>query len=509
MTVSTFTPRTPAPSVTLAREPAAAAPSKTYPDDRRGPLRPFRLVASRARIAGPALSMGIRLIDATLVILIAVGAVATFMPSGLAGASLIGFLPYGLALAVLIIALSAFDAYAFRPRQDLVSHLAGVAGAFVVTTALVSIALLSPALAAANALKLWLATSFSVVVLGHMAAWTLVRHLRRTGKLTPNIVLVGGGQNAEHLVDAALASGEFAILGLFDDRVGRAKAIRGVPVLGGMAALIDHKIIPFIDRIVICVPPGAQGRVRELIGRLSVLPNPITLFVGEEGASLDAEVARLADMPLAYVCGRPDNYLRAFSKRVQDLAIGLLALILLAPLMAAVAIAIRLDGPGPVFFRQRRHGFNNEEITVWKFRSMRTDMSDFTAAQQITKGDPRVTRVGAFIRRTSIDELPQVFNVLAGEMSLVGPRPHAIGMKTGDVESAKLVTEYAHRHRMKPGMTGWAAIHGSRGPVDTPALVSQRVALDVAYIDRQSFWLDLYIMAMTIPCLLGDSETVR
>ena len=142
-----------------------------------------------------------------------------------------------------------------------------------------------------------------------------------------------------------------------------------------------------------------------------------------------------------------------------------------APLMALIALAIKLDSPGPVFFRQRRHGFNNEEILVWKFRSMRHGSDRSGGAQQVRFDDDRVTRVGRFIRRTSLDELPQLFNVLKGEMSLVGPRPHAVGMKTGDTQSAKLVAEYAHRHRMKPGMTGWAAIKGSRGPVDTPELV--------------------------------------
>ncbi|MDO8411416.1 MAG: sugar transferase, partial [Phenylobacterium sp.] len=165
--------------------------------------------------------------------------------------------------------------------------------------------------------------------------------------------------------------------------------------------------------------------------------------------------------------------------------------------------------PGPILFRQRRQGFNNEEIVVWKFRSMRHDLADARARQQVQADDVRVTRVGRFIRRTSLDELPQIFNVLAGEMSLVGPRPHAIGMMTGDVESARLVAEYAHRHRMKPGMTGWAAIHGSRGPVDTPADVRRRIQLDIEYIERQSIWLDLCIIALTIPCLLGDRQGVR
>jgi len=136
-------------------------------------------------------------------------------------------------------------------------------------------------------------------------------------------------------------------------------------------------------------------------------------------------------------------------------------------------------------------------------------LRDETAGRQIERDDARVTRVGRFIRRTSLDELPQLFNVLRGEMSLVGPRPHAPGTKTGDVESARLVAEYAHRHRMKPGMTGWAAIKGSRGAMETPEQVRRRVALDIEYIERQSFWLDLYIMVMTLPCLLGDRQGAR
>jgi lipopolysaccharide/colanic/teichoic acid biosynthesis glycosyltransferase len=177
--------------------------------------------------------------------------------------------------------------------------------------------------------------------------------------------------------------------------------------------------------------------------------------------------------------------------------------------MLLIALAIKLDSPGPVFFRQRRHGFNSEVILVWKFRSMRHGSDTSGGSRQIRYDDERVTRVGRIIRRTSLDELPQIFNVLKGEMSLVGPRPHAVGMKTGETESAKLVAEYAHRNRMKPGMTGWAAIRGSRGPVDTPELVRERVRLDIEYIERQSLMLDLVIMAMTIPCLIGDRKTVR
>ena len=140
---------------------------------------------------------------------------------------------------------------------------------------------------------------------------------------------------------------------------------------------------------------------------------------------------------------------------------------------------------------------------------MRIEMTDATAAVQVQAKDQRITRLGRFIRRTSLDELPQLFNVLDGDMSLVGPRPHAIGMKTGHEDSARLVADYAWRHRIKPGMTGWAAIHGSRGPLNSAEDVRRRVSYDVEYIERQNIWLDLYIMAMTVPCLLGDRDAVR
>jgi lipopolysaccharide/colanic/teichoic acid biosynthesis glycosyltransferase len=192
-----------------------------------------------------------------------------------------------------------------------------------------------------------------------------------------------------------------------------------------------------------------------------------------------------------------------------DFVLSAAALVVLLPVFLAIAAAIALDSPGSVFFRQRRHGFLGEEVMVWKFRTMRSDRTDLQARQQVRPDDDRITRVGRFLRRTSLDELPQLWNVLRGEMSLVGPRPHAVGMLTAGTEASRLVETYAHRHRIKPGLTGWAAIKGSRGPVDTPEAVRRRIALDLDYIERQSVWLDLAIMLRTIPCLLGDRSSVR
>ena len=207
------------------------------------------------------------------------------------------------------------------------------------------------------------------------------------------------------------------------------------------------------------------------------------------------------------------------AKRLFDIVLALLALLLLSPVMLAAALAVWLDSGRPVLFAQMRVGRGTQPFRLFKFRSMVVDAEARLAALQASnemdgpvfkiQRDPRITRVGRWLRRTSLDELPQLLNVLAGQMSLVGPRPHAIGMKTGDTESARLVADYAHRHRIKPGMTGWAAIQGSRGPLHSEADVRRRVQLDIDYVERQSVWLDLWILLVTVPVLLGDRAAVR
>jgi exopolysaccharide biosynthesis polyprenyl glycosylphosphotransferase len=188
-----------------------------------------------------------------------------------------------------------------------------------------------------------------------------------------------------------------------------------------------------------------------------------------------------------------------------DKAIASLALIVLAPVMAAVALAVRLDSRGPVLFRQKRLGFDNEPIEVLKFRSMYADQADAGAARLVTRDDPRVTRVGRFIRRTSLDELPQLLNVLRGELSLVGPRPHALAAKAADRLYHEAVDGYFARHKVKPGITGWAQIHGWRGETDTLEKIQKRVEHDLHYIENWSLMLDLYILLRT-PLALLESE---
>jgi putative colanic acid biosynthesis UDP-glucose lipid carrier transferase len=181
-------------------------------------------------------------------------------------------------------------------------------------------------------------------------------------------------------------------------------------------------------------------------------------------------------------------------KSAEDLIVGTLALIVFAPVMALVALAVKIDDGGPILFRQRRHGLNKRVIHVLKFRTMRV-MEDGAAVTQAISGDPRITRIGRFLRMTSLDELPQLFNVIRGEMSLVGPRPHAL---VHDDHFGEMLERYANRHQVKPGMTGWAQVCGLRGPTETPDKMRARVEHDLVYIQQWSLWFDLKILAMTV-----------
>ena len=492
--------------------PASAKPP--IQGDRRGPLRPKALVSTRSRLRGDRVAHLFRTADIAALAALTWAMCDRANPMGVWMSPVGAVAPFFAGALLLIYSLGSTGAYGFRAREGVFQHLLPVAGAFAIAgTALAGILLLARAPDfLVQDLTLWFGLGLALFCALHIGWWVMVRQLRQSGRLTPNIVIVGATKNAERIIKSALERRDVAVLGVFDDRLGRApEQIAGVPVLGVTSDLIGHRMMPFVDRVVITVTSTAQARIRAIAAQLRTLPNEVTLLMdigqdgGEAGASRTA-ASRMADMPLARLAGKSQDPDRAASKRLQDLVFALLGLIVAAPIMAVVALAIRLDSPGPIFFRQRRQGFNNEEIVVWKFRSMIHARADERATRQVSYDDDRITRVGRFIRRTSLDELPQIWNVLKGEMSLVGPRPHSPTMKTGAVESSRLVAEYAHRHRMKPGLTGWAAIKGSRGPVDTPESVRRRVALDIEYIERQSFWLDLYIMLMTLPCLLTERQ---
>ena len=499
----------------IRRSPAVAGIDS--PSDagrpRRGPFRPDVWLNTRQRNATRLRVFYFRGFDIVAVGVVAAIAVAGLFPGPLLSASLADMAPFGLGAVAILGLMRSLGLYRFDRGHGLAPHLAAVTGvvaAGVLLAAVISLGLhgvATPWLAYGQ----WGFATLTLLLAMHTAWSLLVADWRRSGALTPNIAVVGATRHAERLIEEALQRRDLNVLGVFDDRLARSPdAIAGVPVLGEADALLNHRLTPYIDRIVLAIDPKAEARVRDLTARLGALPIRLTLLVDPKAAEQrNAALEKLAQAPLAPLDGPVDPDRRAFHKRLQDIVLSGLALILLSPALLLIALLVRIDSPGPALFRQRRHGFNQEEIVVWKFRTMRHETADATAARQVTADDDRVTRIGRFLRVSSLDELPQLLNVLRGEMSLVGPRPHAIGMKTGETESARLVADYAHRHRIKPGMTGWAAIKGSRGPMHTAAEVRRRVQLDIDYIERQSFWLDLWVIAVTIPVLLGDRMSVR
>lgn len=408
--------------------------------------------------------------------------------------------------------------YRFRYAEPLHAHLVRVIAGATAGTALV--ALMASAGQASHAALLWnLCAAISLALFSlHANYLGLVRAATRKGLLSDNVVIVGATRAAGQIISRNVRERELNILGYFDDRAIRTAAtmMGDAPHLGCVDDLLGWDGLPEVDRVVITVTSTAQARVRDLIDRLRNLPQEIILVLDLDGFNPEqTSLARVVDAPAAYVSGAPRDIQRAAIKRLFDLLVASSSLVLLAIPMAVIALMIKLDSKGPVLFRQKRHGFNNEIIRVWKFRTMRqendaeTRQAEDGIIRQTQPDDPRVTRIGRFLRISSLDELPQLLNVLASEMSIVGPRPHAVGMTAGSIEVTRTVGDYAHRHRMKPGMTGWAQINGSRGPCDTAEEVRERVRLDLEYVNRASVWLDAYIVLMTVPRLLGDGRRRR
>lgn len=360
--------------------------------------------------------------------------------------------------------------------------------------------------------RVWLASWFFggavLLVVYRMALRALVMVWTRQGRLRRRTAIVGGGSDAEILIEQirASASNDIAMLGLFDDRIDDRSpdSVAGVPKLGKVADLIEFARRTTVDLVIVSMPLSAEKRVLDMLTQLWVLPVDIRLSAHMSKLKFTNKAySYVGDIAVFDMADRPISDWNLVFKWVFDKVVALTALVLLSPVMIATAIAIKLESKGPVFFMQQRHGFNNELINIYKFRSMRSDMLDSGAAKLVTRGDQRVTRVGKFIRKTSIDELPQLFNVLKGELSIVGPRPHALQAKADNKLYYDAVEGYFARHRVKPGMTGWAQINGWRGETDTIDKIMQRVNHDLYYIEHWSILFDLYIVMMTPVRLLN------
>jgi Undecaprenyl-phosphate glucose phosphotransferase len=330
----------------------------------------------------------------------------------------------------------------------------------------------------------------------------LLSAAEKRGELARRAVVVGGGKQCEDLILRLARSNSKAIriLGVFDDRQDERSpdTIGLFRKIGTFDELEAYCRDNWVDLLIVALPPSAEERILQLIRKLWELPIDVRIAAHSSRLKLSKRAySYVGDVPFLAVFDRPLSDWNAAVKAIFDRVVGATALLALSPVMLAVALAVKLDSRGPILFRQKRHGFNNDLVWIYKFRSMYVDMADADAARQVTRGDPRVTRVGRFIRKTSLDELPQLINVVTGQLSLVGPRPHAVATKAGNTLYQEAIDGYFARHRMKPGITGWAQINGWRGETDTLEKLERRIEHDLHYIDNWSLAFDLYILAMT------------
>jgi Undecaprenyl-phosphate glucose phosphotransferase len=343
--------------------------------------------------------------------------------------------------------------------------------------------------------------------------FVIARRLRRwadEGRYFRAVAVVGAGPLGQRFVEAIQAERSLGlrIVGLFDDRRSRVPpTVAGVPVIGSTADLINHVRYGEIDLVVIAIPLSAEDRVLQFARQLRALPVDVRLLSDAVGFNLaNRAVSYWAGIPALNIADKPMTGWSSLFKRLSDLVLASTALVILAPLLALVALLVRLDSPGPALFRQKRHGFNHNLFDIYKFRTMRTEATDQAAEKLVTKDDERVTKLGRFLRRSSIDELPQLWNVLKGDMSLVGPRPHALSAKADDQLYDVAVAEYAERHRVKPGITGWAQVNGWRGETDTVEKIQKRVEFDLYYIEHWSLQLDAWILLLTAVKIVGGKN---
>src|SRR5215470_9953977 len=339
----------------------------------------------------------------------------------------------------------------------------------------------------------------------------IVRHWTREGRLDRRAVVVGGGEAGESLIEAIKAQldSDVHVVGVFDDRGDdrSPNTLAGRQKLGTVDDLVEFARRTRVDLVIFSLPISAESRILQMLKKLWVLPVDIRLSAHSNKLQFrPRSYSYIGSVPVLDVFDRPITDWDVVMKWLFDKIVGGLVLLAAAPVMALVALAIKLDSRGPIFFKQKRYGFNNEMIEVYKFRSMYADKTDATASKLVTKDDPRVTRVGRLIRKTSLDELPQLINVVfKGNLSLVGPRPHAVHAKAADQLYDEAVDGYFARHRVKPGITGWAQINGWRGETDSELKIQRRVEHDLYYIENWSVLFDLYILAMT-PLALAKTE---
>jgi len=462
---------------------------------RIGRVRTSRRAVRHLRLAPPVFLALLRTVDGVL--LLAAGALA----ERIAGAGggwvpenprlLAGVVGAGLALA----ALNRAGAYGIGTLRRPAAQFGRLGAALLLACAgmLACVRLLH---ADAAWPLVWTGCAAAMLVPARLAVLAGLRRPAFAGLLARRIAVVGsaGPQLVEALQGEPAAP--IHLVGVYDD--GHGSAPPG-PVAGSVQDLLLRSRRERIDAVVLALPLDDSARINAVL--LQLRSAVVDIFLAPDMGRMGLAGARLTSRigcPVFQLAEPPLEDWQSVQKAIFDRLFAALLLGLLAPLLLAAALAVRLETPGPALFRQRRLGFNNVAFTVLKFRTMHHHLADPGADRQTMRDDPRVTRVGAWLRRLGIDELPQLLNVLRGEMSLVGPRPHALNTRAGQHRLEAVVAEYALRHRVKPGITGWAQVNGCRGPIATAEQIRRRVEHDLHYIENWSLALDAKILLMTL-----------
>lgn len=355
-------------------------------------------------------------------------------------------------------------------------------------------------------IRTWFLAAPSALLATHLTLRLVLPSLFASFGTQRRAVIAGaneiGLRLAEHLRKDRLLGISFG--GFFDDRAPeRLRGTGEIQLLGPLASLATHAKRHRIDTIFIALPMASQPRILKLLDDLRDTTASI-YFVPDIFLSdlIQARVDEVNGLPVVAVCETPFYGLNGLIKRLEDLIVATVILVLISPLMLAIAVGVKLSSPGPILFKQRRYGLDGQEILVYKFRSM-TVCEDGDLIAQARKDDWRVTRLGALLRRTSLDELPQFINVLSGSMSIVGPRPHAVAHNE---IYRRLIKGYMVRHKVKPGITGWAQVNGLRGETETLAKMKARIDYDLDYLRNWSVSLDLLIILRTVVVMFRDSR---
>ncbi len=411
---------------------------------------------------------------------------------------------YGLLtlLAVLIYVLLAAFKVMYRSwrTESLAAEIGGVIAVWGGT--LVALVVLGFATKTSSDFSRVVLTTWTVVVILGLTGLRLIyrellRAIRADGHNSRTVAFAGCGNTAQKMTQQI---GEqtwmgLRVLGVFDDRTGERLVPAGLQLAGNLQSLVERAKVGEIDIVYVTLPMHAERRIIRLVDQLA--DSTVSVFVVPDIFVFDlfnAQWSSVGGMPVVSLFDSPFYGINGSIKRLEDVVIASLILVLILPFMLAIALVIKLSSSGPVLFKQRRYGLKGEIVEVWKFRSM-TVTDDGDKIVQAKVNDARVTRFGAFLRRTSLDELPQFINVLQGHMSIVGPRPHAVAHNE---EYRRLIHGYMLRHKVKPGITGWAQVNGWRGETDTLEKMKGRVDCDLAYMRNWSLWFDIKIIFITV-----------